>query len=516
MISKSAIDEFHNRNLEDWSWLKEVPESDIQELLKDIAPDFSFKTKPYAHQLPCFVIGIKNSNFLFYLDPGTGKTLISISIIDYLKQQGKLKSALILSPNTSTVATWADQTKLHSDLSYIELTGTAEERWKLMDKEADLFFLNYTGLQVMTTETKKNQKTKKNGWVPIPQLIKKFQDKFNVVIYDESHYLKSRQSLNYEICNELSKTCEYRYGLSGTPFGRQIEDLWTQFHLIDRGETLGEFITLFRQAFFDVKVNKWGGYEYTFIKKYEKDLNKRLQNKSIRYAEEECNSLPDKIYKKIVIPFTAEGYEYYKHAVAGIIEAKGNITEIKNAFVRLRQITSGFLKYKNDEGEEIEIIFTENPKLDALCDFIQSLPEDEKVVVFNEYIKSGDLISERFKKLKIKHTRLFGGTKDKKDVKEVFLKDKNCRVFLANTIAGGTGIDGLQDVARYIIYFESPVSSIIRRQSEKRLHRSGQKKRTFIVDITVRNSIDERVLAYLKEGKDLFDALLADPKLILE
>ncbi len=41
----------------------------------------------------------------------------------------------------------------------------------------------------------RNPKTKKNEWVPIPQLIKKFQDKFNVVIFDEAGTLTYTQGV---------------------------------------------------------------------------------------------------------------------------------------------------------------------------------------------------------------------------------------------------------------------------------------------------------------------------------
>ena len=73
---------------------------------------------------------------------------------------------------------------------------------------------------------------------------------------------------------------------------------------------------------------------------------------------------------------------------------------------------------------------------------------------------------------------------------------------------GGTGTDGLQDVARYLFFYESPTSPITRRQVIKRISRSGQLKRTFVYDAIIKNSIDIRVLEFISQGRDIHEALV--------
>ena len=101
---------------------------------------------------------------------------------------------------------------------------------------------------------------------------------------------------------------------------------------------------------------------------------------------------------------------------------------------------------------------------------------------------------------------LSGATKDKIGAKNEFVNNKSTRIFVVNSKSGGTALN-LQ-IANYVIYFESPVSAIVRSQSEKRCHRTGQTKRTFIYDLIVGGSIEEKVLEYVKEGKNLLKTLV--------
>jgi SNF2 family DNA or RNA helicase len=520
LIAKQAIDEFLNAPVEDWAWLKGVPKEELLENIKEIYPDFDPKhIEPYKHQLASLLIGMSQKEFLFFLSMGLGKTIILLFLIAYLKYRGKLKSALVVVPNVSVVNSWSVQIKELSDLKVVELTGTMVERSELIKQEADLFIINYTGMQLLLTdikEVKKYGKPAKNKWVPSPKKIKELSSKFNVVVFDEVHYVKDRNSLNFKLANKLTDVCEYRYGLTGTPFGRSPEDLWSQFYLIDKGKTLGTSLGLFREAFFTAKNNYWGGIDYKFKKELEPVLQKKLRNKSIRYSKEETEiELPPLIYNKVITTFSVEAANYYKAVVAKFINLKGNVEEFKNSFIKFRQITAGFLKHKTDEGEDILIRFAENPKLEALENLITSAPPDAKMIIFNEFIESGHIIEELLKKLKLKYIRLYSGTADKeKRNAETLFNEKSCRVALMNSQSGSLGLN--MQAASYTFFYETPVSPITRSQAEMRTNRPGQKNVTFIYDIIMQKSVDEKILGLLKEGKDLSTALLDYQKEVKE
>jgi SNF2 family DNA or RNA helicase len=163
----------------------------------------------------------------------------------------------------------------------------------------------------------------------------------------------------------------------------------------------------------------------------------------------------------------------------------------------------------DEDGIKSTIRLASSPKLEAL---IQKMGEigSEKVVLFYEFTASGDLICDRLKAEKISFVRLWSGTEDKQGDFSKFLSTaKNSpRVLVAQWRLGGTGLDKMQSVSKYVMFFESPVSPIQRRQCEKRVHRIGQEQAVTVFDFCVEKSVDLKILEYIKEGKDLFDAIM--------
>ncbi|MCK5235426.1 MAG: DEAD/DEAH box helicase [Deltaproteobacteria bacterium] len=506
-IARKSVADFLARDLETWDWLKEVPGEALTETLLEIHPGAKFKLEPFHHQLASLLIAYSNNSFLYLLDMGGGKTKIVLDALEYRYSQGKVKKTLIVVPNVVTIASWEEEIPKHSDFTYTPLVGNAKEKWELLrNEETDLYIINYSGYQSMVTELVPVPKKKKRKKMPIPALVKEFTSYFGAMVLDEIHLCKNKESLTFKICNALSRQTIFRYGLTGTPFGRDPADLWAQCYLIDRGATLGSTLGMFREAFFDMKKNYWGGFDYKLKKGMYRELHTMLKNVSIRYEENEMNDLPPKIYDTIKLRMSVEAREFYNSAMQGFIDARGNLLELEANFIKLRQIVSGFLKFKDEEGEDQVIKFKHNPKLDTLIDLINATPPDAKVVVFNEYTISGDDIQMRLHKAKIKHVRLYSGTKDKIGTIDKFKKDPKYKVAIINTKSGGSSLN-LQ-VANYVIYYESPVSPIDREQSEKRCHRTGQEKKVFYYDFVMKGSVDAKVMEYLKEGKDLSKALL--------
>lgn len=498
MISKKVVKFFLDKPTTNWSVIKDV--TDHQEYADEIEEltHFKFKTKCFKHQLACFLLGYYNSSFLFFLDMGLGKTKSCLDLLSYYKAEKFINKILVLMPNVVMTGVWMDEIKKHSNLSYVALIGTKQEREKALKKDVDLYLMNYAGLQVTMTDYIDRKR------ILSETKILKFTEKFDAVIFDEIHTLANRKSIQSQLSLRIAKRCKVKYGLTGTPFNRDLMNLWHLFYLIDGGDTLGYNITMYRDMFFDCIRNYWGGYEYKLKKDTEKKLFHRLQNKSIRYSEKECLDLPVITYIQTPLKFPQENLEYYKKGVENVIESKGNYRALENAFIRLRQIASGFVGFKNDEEDRVQIIFDNNPKLDALIELIDEI--EGKIVIFNEFTLSGDFICERLKKEKIKYVRLYGKTKDKVDVVKRFQGNKKLKVFVVNSKSGGVGLN-LQ-TSNYCIFYESPVSCIVRSQAEKRIHRIGQKKRVFIYDLFMKYSIEEKILKYLKEGKNLFNVII--------
>lgn len=434
----------------------------------------------------------------------THNTKIVLDLIRYYRKNDlNINKTLVLVPGPVNIYGFADEVKIHSNLSCVELYGFRQQRWNLLENvSAALYILNYAGLQSMLMESRDGSD---EGRIPNMKAVKRFSSSFDSIICDEVHLLKNHNTVTYKLINMISRGYKVRYGLTGTPLGIDPQDLWTQFYFVDNGETLGRTLSIFREAFFKTTINYWGGYEHKFIKEKDELLQKRLRNKSIRYDESEVKELPKRVDRLVKIKLSHEARGYYDSMVKGLIRVRGNYQEVEAIFVRLRQICSGYLQHKL-EDERISIDFENNPKMDSLLTLLDSIPKTAKVVIFHEFIHSGNKIAKELSRFKYKYVRLYGATQDKKGAKDKFVKDKKCQIFLVNTNSGGTGLN-LQ-VAQYVIRYESTVSSIIRKQSDKRVHRTGQKKRTFFYDLVIENSVEEKILQYINEGKNLFKAIV--------
>lgn len=500
MISRSSIQDYLDKKLDDCRWIKELSHKDMLEELKTIAPKFKFKTKPYEHQLACLLLGIYYKNFLFFVDMGGGKSKIILDTLTYHRKKKRIKKTLVLVPSPVNISDFAEQVEIHSNIPCLELTGLRNERLNKLDKFKDgIAIINYAGLISMSTKNVDHRMS------PVPSYVKDFASNFDSVVFDEIHLLKNHKTLTFQLGMMISRKYAHRYGLTGTPMGRDPMDLWAQFKVIDDGETLGHNITMYRNAFFKAKQNYWGGFDYTFEKKMTEDLHRRLSNKSIRYDSDEMISLPPvaRITQHLTLPWDNKGY--YDQAIKSMVDAKGNKVQLDNSFVKLRQISSGFFKYKLDDIENVLVDFDENPKLESLMTLIESLPASAKAVVVHEFIHSGRLIEKALKERKIKFVHLEGATKDKAGARDKFKKDKNVKIFIMNWMSGSMGIN-LQE-ANYMFFFESPVSPIARQQTERRIVRTGQKKRTFIYDFTA-SKVEQKIQNFLAEGKSLFQELI--------
>lgn len=508
MIAKSALKEFLSRELESYSWMKKIPVRELKQELKYLPTPMEFKTNPRKAQLVCFLIGTAFNEWNFHLDMGVGKTKLSLDLYTWYKMIGRVRRGLIIVPNTGNIEGWSEEVEIHSDLTMSGLGGpTPKHRFKALEEDTDLCVINYHGLMTMMTDLKlKNPSDATVGKSrrADPEKVEAFVSRFDFVAFDEIHKAKNKDSLLTYLCDLVAMNCQYRYGLTGTPM-KSPEDLFSQFYLIDRGETLGTDFDLFYSAFFK-QVQTYMGTEWEFDSSKRRLLTRMIQNRSIRYRDYECQDLPKKSEVKTPLILPVSSRKHYDDAMSGIIEADGNRQEIKNCYQKLREITSGYMSIKDEEtGEKIFIDFPQNPKLEMVMELVDEMPYDCKMIIFHEYKHTGRLIAQAMKEMKINHLSLNGDTKNKQKTIRDFKNDETVHVLIASE-TGTTGHNF--QVANYTVFFETFSSPITRRQADKRTWRGGQKKPCFFYDLVIRRSVDERILDNLQKGIDLSDSIL--------
>lgn len=524
MISSLAVKKFLAQPRDDHRWLKKLTHDDLDALLDGLNPPPKFWYNLGLHQKVALYLGILYRSFADWLDMGTGKTIVALELLQYWWGQGLIDRALVFVTSDKAFSTWERQIKQYQiSIPFVSLDGhSSVEKWQALDNfGSGIVLLHYPGTVAMVYDRKRKKtkaKEKRKQLVKQEQArLKKLLDGVDAVVYDESTRTANSGSLTHKLCRKVSQQAEFRYVLAGMPFGRDPTPIWAQMWLVDHGATLGETLGLFRAAFFNEKDSEWSEYgkEYTFKKDMEGKLSQILQHRSITYQADECIDLPPVRKIPINIKMPLEMREYYKDIIQELIDNKGNKRITKNAFLRMRQLSSGFIGVKDDEtGERAQIEFDINPKREALLDEINNLPRNHKALVFYQYTLSGRRITEQLKdELGVKSIWLWSGTKNSRQSIEQFIEDPGTTVAVINNQTGAYSLDGLQ-VANYTFFFESPVSPIDRNQAERRTRRQGQKHRTcFFYDLLmqVEGGVDQRILDFHREGEDLFKALLIDP-----
>lgn len=507
MINKQAVKKFLARKLANYEWIKEVKHPDLDAELVAMKANKATRTL-WQHQKQCLILLHELKRFMLFVDMGGGKTLITLSLMRHCKQEGEKLRAIVFVPFITSVETWIEQVAEHApDLHIVPLLGTTDQNRYKLSLDGDLFVMCYQSAVAMLGTKRLNKKGKNKLTFEAKDVRAAFAD-FNMLIMDEVHKCKNVSSLTYRMCRALSAAADYSIGLTGTPFGRDPMDLWPQFYLVDFGETLGPTLGFFRDVFYSTKPGYFGGFDYTFNRKLMPVLNKTVQNCSISYGIDDLMDMPPKRYIKTPLTITDESKGYVDNAVKLLKDAQKdkNLQEIESNYLKLRQLASGFMTLRGDEKERVHIQFADNPKLDALQEIIEGMPNDRKAVIFHHFVYTNQLISDRLKSMKVKHARIYGKSRDPISELRRFKQDVACRALVINSRSGSSSLN-LQG-ANYLVFFEQPDSPIDRQQAERRVWRPGQKWKVLIYDLLMKGTSDVTLHHSNKAGESLLKELL--------
>jgi SNF2 family DNA or RNA helicase len=514
MISKQGRDNFRHRKLQDSSKSKSLPESKLDSMLAD--REFFYEMEPRYAQKICLLLGWKYDSYLFLMGTGGGKTKLTLDLFRNKKDIGKASRMLVLIPNVVNLREWELQVGMHGPelkVALLDQSGSGA-RLQTLFGQADVVVATYAGLNKLCTRTEMNSKGK-NKWVVDAGKVKRIAEQFDFLVLDESTSLKNPDGLPFRVIKRFRRYMTCVYALTGTPFDKSPIDLWSQFYLIDSGHTLGETVGLFREVFFR-RVDNYFGCKWVFRKQMESDLARRLSHCSIRFAETECQDLPESIggvrneWMFLPVDLPKEQRPYYDSFSKDLNDSKGDYSLCESAYTRMRMVSSGWVGLNGEEDAKVELVFKKNPKLDVvIAKALEIMESGESVLIIHWFNVTGKLIQERLKKEKMKHLWVYGKTPNAKKGRALdeFKASKEPMVLLAST-AISKGVN-LQDAARFTIFMESPDSLIERKQLEARTNREGKSTLPrYFWDAICRGTKDEALLDSLKSGERLLDKIV--------
>lgn len=462
--------------------------------------------KLWAHQEQALERAKNQPNLALFLDPGTGKTRTVIEIFrHHCNQKKRIRKTLILAPLAVT-AQWKAEflrfSKIEPD-RVVVLNQSGPKRIRAFEQAfvqsgGDQFVVvtNYEAL--LTRDFYERLKT----WEP------------EILVLDESQRCKDPSSKRFKLLKPLADSAYHRYILSGTPVLNSPLDIWSQYRLLDRGETFGDNFYSFRATYLYDK--NAGMPRHIYFPKWvprpdcEKRLAEKLSRTAVQARKEECLTLPPLVQVEVPVELGSDqrrAYDQMEELFVTEVQDKmiaANLAITKA--LRLRTILTGFVS----DGEATPPLwFTENPRLDALVDLVRDLVPTGKVIVWTNFVPTYERISKALISAKISTTFLTGrqSALEKQHNIEEFTKGP-VQVAICNPQAVGLGVNLIE--APYSVYFDRSYSLEHMIQSEARNYRGGSEMHQKVTHyhLVAKETLDEAILKALNSKTNLADAVM--------
>jgi SNF2 family DNA or RNA helicase len=289
-------------------------------------------------------------------------------------------------------------------------------------------------------------------------------------------------------------------------------DIFSQYRIMDGGETFGKNVWAFRaQYFYD---NNAGMPKEKYFPDWRvrpgalDEMNRLIYEKAMRVTKEECMDLPPFVEQTVfvgMLPEQKKAYEEMKKQFVTYINDKACVATLAlTKALRLQQIVSGFIKL--EDGEEIKM--KKNPRQEALKELLEDLTLEHKVLVWAVFKENYAQIRAVCEELKIKYVEVHGDIPNAEKFKNVdsFNSDKDIRVFIGHPGSGGIGLTLI--CSTYSIFYSRSFSLEQSIQAEARNHRGGQTRKVTRIDLVCADTIDELVLQKLKDKEELGEKIL--------
>ena len=428
------------------------------------------------------------------IDMGLGKTVITLTaLFDLLFDSFEIHKVLVVAPLRVGLISWPDELKKWDHLHFLKYSiviGSEMKRLKALEAKADIYIINRENLEWLVMES---------GY--------KFD--FDTIVIDELSSFKNGRSKRHKALMQVRPYVRRIIGLTGTPAGNGLMDLWAEFNCLDYGHRLGKFITRYRQEYFIP--NKRNGM-VVFSYKPQVGAEERIYNKindiTISMKAIDHLKMPELIEINRYVYLDQMDQEKYDDF------QKQWITEIEYAEItsanaavltgKLVQLANGSVY--TDDGYALDF---HNEKLNELESIIEEA-NGKPLLVAYWFKHDLERIRKRLDKLGVIYKTL-----DKEDNIRQW-NNKELQVGLIHPASAGHGLN-LQSGGNTLVWFGLTWSLELYQQTIARLYRQGQTSRSVVVmHIVTSDTVDEIILAALKDKdmtqKRLIDAVKAKVK----
>lgn len=422
----------------------------------------------------------------FFLDPGLGKTAISLSIFKYLREANQIKAMVVIAPLRPCYLVWPKEVEKWDDfkgMKVVVLHGPKKQ--ELLHKKADIYVVNPDGLKWFADNI---------------QILRKTVGGDIMLTVDESSKFKHTNTQRYKILKPLLQLFPRRMILTGSPAASGLLDLFGQVFIMDRGATFGPYITKYREKYF--YPSGYGGYDWQPQIGAEDRIYAALAPKVLRMSEEDYLKLPPAKFNDVLVDLPEDCRKIYRDMEKALrAEVEGELVGAANAGIassKCRQIAGGGIYMEDGTMRHLHMV-----KAEAIRDIVEEL-QGQPVLIGYEFDHELERLREVFGK---DVPYMAGGVSPKKTIElEKAWNAGEIPVFLGQNQAVALGLN-LQESGHTVIFHTLPWSYETYDQFIRRLRRKGQKKRVIVHRIITMNTTDEAQILGLGASQHTQDAL---------
>ncbi len=266
-----------------------------------------------------------------FLDPGLGKTRITLTVIDTLFSLGELSRVLVIAPLRPIYTVWPNEIREWGFPQSHVILHSQPQLGLALGRQIE--FMNYASLKKIADL--------KNRW--------------DLIVLDESTFVKNWSTKRMGFIKQLIKTIPKRIILTGTPAANSLSDLFAQLYVVDDGQSLGRTVTRFRGAF--CRQGGYMGRKWFVNDAAEKTIEKAIGDRVLYMKAEDYLDMP-KLVKNDVWVELPDGPRKQYNALKRDLRAEletGDVFAVNasSAYSKCRQFASGQVFATDDEGKRI-------------------------------------------------------------------------------------------------------------------------------------------------------------------
>ena len=503
-----------------------------------------FKRQPRQRQLEALAVTCTREYAALFMEQRTGKTQVVLDTATHLYRKGLIRTLIVVAPNGVHRQWITDEAPevLGTDTQWRGLVWRSNKSQLKSFQKAAQALVAHKGLAVFAVNVEALPLKRLREY--LGQLLRRGPC---LSVIDESLDIGTPGAKRTRIALRLGQRSAYRRILDGTPYASGPLAVWSQFEFL-KPNALG-FRT--HQAF------KLAFAEWETGVTFDREGNERTYKRVVRYKNVErlheltapyvyrvtraqCADLPPKVYEKRYFELTDEQrrlYQSMRQDYVAELASGDTVTaaHVLTRYLRLQQITSNFMPgtarlmecpvcqgadtecrkcagygVVSDRTQPAVPLSGANPRLETLIDAVAKLG-DQQGIIWARFQHDVDLITDAFASQGAQCAAYDGRVSihDRAAIRDRF-KSGLIQFLIGNSRAGGKGLD--MSAASFVCYYSHDPGLRIRQQSEDRAQSLTKTDPVLYLDLVAEDTVDEKIIAALRAGKNLADTLMGEPK----